>query len=65
MKFAGGLMVFLGIGSFVLQCMDSELTMLAWIDTWGPTAAQAIRIGLIVGGAVLLLVASKRESSSA
>ena len=65
MKFLGGLMVFLGVGSLVLQYMDQELTMLAWIDTWGPTVAQAIRIGLIVVGAVLFLVASKRGSSSA
>lgn len=63
MKFAGGLMVFLGIGSFILHFMGTELTMLAWIETWGPTVAHAIRIGLIVVGGVLWVVASKRESS--
>lgn len=64
MRFAGGLMVFLGIASFVLQFMGTELTMLAWIDTWGSSAAHAIRIGLIVVGAVLWLAASKRRSVS-
>lgn len=58
-------MVFLGIGSLILQYMDRELTMLGWIDTWGPSVAQAIRIGFIVVGAVLWLVASKRGSASA
>jgi hypothetical protein len=63
MKFAGGLMVFLGIGSLILKYMGTELMMLSWIDDWGPTVAQAIRIGLIVVGAALWLVASKRETS--
>jgi hypothetical protein len=43
--------------------MGTELTMLAWIDTWGSSAAHAIRVGLIVVGAVLLLVAGKRGSA--
>jgi hypothetical protein len=64
MRFAGGLMVFLGIASFILHFIGTELTMLAWIDTWGPSTAHAIRIGLIVAGSVLLLVAGKRGSAS-
>ena len=63
MRFAGGLMVFLGIASFILHFMGTELTMLAWIDTWGSSAAHAIRVGLIVIGAVLWLAASKRGSA--
>lgn len=65
MKFAGGLMVFLGLGSLLLGLTGQELTMLGWIDTWGPDVAQTIRIGLIVVGAVLLLVAYRRESRRA
>ena len=55
----GGLAVFLGIGSFILDFLDREFVLLAWVNNWGETNAMIIRIALIVVGAVLWLVAKR------
>ncbi len=33
----------------------------AWIGTWGPTVAWAIRIGAIVLGAIMFFMGKSRE----
>lgn len=65
MKQIGGLMALLGAGSFVLNMLGREFSLLMWIDTWGPTVGTAIRIGLVVVGAGLWFYASKQESEAA
>jgi hypothetical protein len=63
MKSLGGLLFFFGLGSFVLNYLGREFTLLSWIDNWGPTTGVAIRVGLIVVGAVLWFVGRKREGA--
>lgn len=63
MRFTGGVMVFLGVASLLMDATGQELMMLSWIDSWGSSVAQAIRIGLIVVGAVLILAAGRRKSA--
>ncbi len=65
MKQIGGFMAILGAGSFILNMMGREFSLLMWIDTWGPTVGTAMRIGMVVVGAALWLYASKQESESA
>mgnify|MGYP000374458463 FL=1 len=68
MKQIGGLMALLGAGSFVINMLGREFTLLMWIDNWGTTVGTAIRIGLIVVGVGLWVYASKqapKESSEA
>ena len=65
MKQIGGLMVLLGGGSFILNMLDRQFTLLMWVDNWGPTAGIAIRIGLIVVGAGLWLTAHRAEGRQA
>ena len=68
MKQIGGLMALLGAGSFVLNYLGREFSLLMWIDNWGTTVGTAIRIGLIVVGVGLWVYASKqapKESSEA
>ena len=62
MKSLGITMVLLGAGSFVLNLLEREFTLLMWIDTWGPTAAIAIRLALVAGGAGLWFAASRQVS---
>ncbi len=64
MKSLGGLLVLLGAGSFVLNMMDREFTVISWIDNWGPTTGMAIRIGLIVVGGALWFLGNKKESAA-
>ncbi len=64
MKQIGGLMALLGAGSFILNMLGREFSLLMWIDNWGPTAGMAIRIGLIVVGAGLWFYANSQESES-
>jgi prolipoprotein diacylglyceryltransferase len=63
MKSFGSLLVILGLGSFVLNMLDMEFKLLAWIDNWGPTTGIAIRGGLIVVGLALWLMGRKREAA--
>lgn len=65
MKSIGGLLFFLGLGSFVLHYMNMEFKLLMWVDQWGPAAGTAIRIGMIVVGGALWLLGNKREKSVA
>lgn len=63
MKGFGGLLVLLGAGSFVLNMMEREFTVISWIDNWGPTVGIAIRVGLIVVGGALWFMGNKKESA--
>ncbi|MCL1636092.1 hypothetical protein M2650_15830 [Luteimonas sp. SX5] len=64
MKSIGGLMLLLGLGSFVLHYMNMEFKLLMWVDNWGPTVGTAIRVGLIVVGGLLWFVGNKREKAA-
>ena len=65
MKKLGGYMLFFGIGSIILNYFNMQFIILSWIDTWGVTVGWSIRIGLIVAGAVLMLVAKKNATAPA
>lgn len=65
MQGIGGFLVLLGAGSFVLNMLGREFVWLMWIDTWGPTAGTAIRVGLIVVGAGLWLVGMRGAAGEA
>ncbi len=64
MKSIGGLLFFLGLGSFVLHYMNMEFKLLMWVDNWGPTTGTLIRIGMIVVGGGLWLLGHRRESEA-
>lgn len=61
----GGLMILLGAGSFILNMMGRQFTLLMWIDNWGPTVGLAIRIALIVLGAILVFMGMKGDGDEA
>ena len=61
MKGLGGLLVLFGAGSIVLNLMGREFQLLMWIDTWGEGVGWAIKIGLIVVGAGLWLMAGGKQ----
>lgn len=63
MRSLGGFMILMGAGSFVLNMMDMQFTLLMWIDNWGPTVGIAIKVGLIILGA-LLLVATRSPGAA-
>lgn len=65
MKQIGGLLVLFGGGSFILNMLGREFSLLMWIDNWGPTMGTVIRIGLIVIGAALWFVGNKQEVEEA
>lgn len=65
MQGIGSTMAILGAGSFVLNLMDREFTLLMWIDNWGPGVGTAIRLGLIVAGGALWFLGSKQQTASA
>ena len=49
----GGLLALFGILSSVLYLLNRNLTILMWIDRWGPAVGWGIRGGLVVVGAIL------------
>ena len=49
-------MAIAGLASIVLLFMDMNLRILMWIDMWGETTGWIIRIGLLIGGALLFFL---------
>jgi len=56
MKKIGGYMVFFGLFAIVLNFFDRVPSILMWIYNWGEGVAWAIKIGLIVIGAVMFFM---------
>ena len=59
MREIGAILAILGAGSFVLNMMGLEFTLLAWIDSWGTATGTGIRVGMIVLGGFLFFQGSK------
>ena len=57
-------MALMGALSFVLNMLDRELVLLAWIDTWGPTVGNVLRGALVVVGGALWFLGGRAESAS-
>ena len=60
MKGLGGLLVLLGILSVAFSLFDYEHKWLTWINNWGDGVAWGIRIGFIVVGGVLWMMARRK-----
>ena len=65
MKQIGGFLVLMGAGSFILNMLGREFTLIMWIDNWGQAAGIAIRIALILAGAGLWVAGQRAESKAA
>lgn len=61
MKSIGGFLALAGVLSIALHFIGWNLKILMWIDNWGSQVGWAIRIGLVVVGVIVYLVASKME----
>lgn len=64
MKQIGSLLIVLGLAAIVLNFFNFAPKILLWIYEWGEGTAWAIKIGLVVVGAVLYIAGSRRESSN-
>jgi len=62
MKKIGSYMAIFGVLAIGLPYFNLQLRFLSWIDMWGETVAWAIKIGLIVIGAVLFFMGSKQAA---
>lgn len=60
----GWTLIVLGIGSFFLQSAGMEFIFLAWVDQWGNSVGNAIRIGVAVLGAILIVVSRLNGSAN-
>lgn len=59
MREIGIVLVVLGAGSFLLNMIGFEFTLIAWIDSWGTAAGTGIRFAMIVLGGFLFFIGSK------
>ncbi len=57
----GGFLILMGAGSFVLNMLDREFILLMWVDNWGPTVGNVIRVGMIVGGIALCVLGAASD----
>ena len=62
MQGLGGFLVLMGAGSFVLQFMNMEFTLLSWVDNWGTGIGNGIRIAMIVVGAILWFMGKQQAA---
>lgn len=63
MKSWGMWLFIFGAGSFVLNMLGMEFVILGWIDNWGPAVGTAIRVGLMVVGALVWLVGHRQAAA--
>jgi uncharacterized membrane protein YeaQ/YmgE (transglycosylase-associated protein family) len=61
MRSLGFFLIIMGIGSFVLHSMDREFRLLQWVDNWGATTGNVIRIAAAVIGAVLVFLSMRQK----
>ena len=64
MKNIGSTLFVLGVLAIVLNYLDRVPRLLMWIYNWGETTAWAIKIGIILLGAILYFIGSKKEQNS-
>lgn len=65
MKQFGIFLLVFGAGSFVLNMMNYEFTLMMWINTWGPTVGVVIRVAMIGLGILLLVLGSRGATEGA
>lgn len=64
MKGLGSLLFILGVLAIVLDYANRVPRVLMWIYNWGDNVAWAIKIALVVIGAVLYLSAGKGKTKT-
>ncbi len=65
MQSLGGLLFFLGAGSFLIHYINMEFFLLGWVDKWGPGVGNGIRIAMIVVGGILWLLGRQSAAKAA
>lgn len=65
MKSLGSTLLFFGIGTIVLDLIDYEFMVVAWIHHWGPTVAWGIIGTMIVSGGLLFLLGASESEGPA
>lgn len=63
MKNIGILLLLGGAGSFALNLIGYEISLLMWIDMWGETVGWAIRGAMVVVGGLLIFLGMRSEAS--
>jgi hypothetical protein len=65
MKSIGSLLLLFGAAAIIMGFMDFVPRILQWIYLWGETNAWIIKIGLVVLGAALYLIGSRKKAEEA
>lgn len=63
MQKVGSFLVIIGLLSIAAGYFDRVPKILVWIYQWGDVAAWSIKIGIIVLGAALYLMAGKKQTA--
>ncbi len=64
MKQIGSFLCLIGILAIVLNFINFVPRILLWIYKWGDGTAWAIKIGLVVVGAILYFLGSRRSATN-
>jgi len=64
MRKIGTYLALIGIALIVLPYFGLTLRFLDWINNWGATVAWAIKIGLIVVGAILFFMGKSQSEDT-
>jgi hypothetical protein len=54
--------ILLGLGSFILNLLNFEFMLLAWVDNWGTGVGTAIRLGIAALGVVMIAVSAMKPA---
>lgn len=64
MRSFGILLIIFGAGSFALHAADMEFRLLQWVDNWGTSNGNLIRIGFVVLGILLFVFGGRKRRAA-
>ena len=61
MRSLGVWLIVFAIGSVLLPLIGLQFIVVAWVDMWGPEIGWAIRGGMVLLGAVILVATRNKD----
>jgi hypothetical protein len=61
MRGFGFLLILFGVGSFILREMNMQFRLLFWVDEWGESTGNIIRVSMAVVGVILVLLSFRKQ----
>ncbi len=63
MRGFGFLLLLFGVGSFILRAMNMQFRLLFWVDNWGESTGNVIRVAMAAAGLLLIILSFRKKNA--